>query len=154
MWRSYSARRHTRMSVTQCKACSGQIGVSVRVAEEKWEIFYFSDSMQDKLQCEFYSAFNSYLGSYFNIDDFIKVELVDNMIRSSKRDRAAGNDGITAEHLLYSHPILAVLLSCFFLTILLLKFVPDAFGTGIIVPFIKGDDLDTTNADNYRAINY
>ena len=37
MWRSYSAKRHTCMSVTRCKACSGQIGVSVRVAIEKRE---------------------------------------------------------------------------------------------------------------------
>ena len=30
--------------------------------------------------------------------------------------------------------------------------MPDAFGLGMIVPLLKGDDLDTTNADNYRAI--
>ena len=108
--------------------------------------------MQAKLQCEFYSVFNSYSGSHFNIDDLVTVELVDNMIRSLKRDRAAGHDGIAAEHLLYSHPILVVLLSCLFRIILLHKCVPDAFGIGMIVPLIKGDDLDTTNADNYRAI--
>ena len=35
--------------------------------------------------------------------------------------------------------------------ILLHKFVPDAFGTGMIGSLIKGDVLVTTNADNYRA---
>ena len=35
MWRSYSAKRHTYMYVTRCKACSGRRGVSVRVAIEK-----------------------------------------------------------------------------------------------------------------------
>jgi len=30
--------------------------------------------------------------------------------------------------------------------------VPDACVTGMIVSLIKGDDLDTTNADNHRAI--
>ena len=42
MWRSYSAKRHTCMSVARCKACSGQIGVSVRVAIEKWETFKYN----------------------------------------------------------------------------------------------------------------
>jgi hypothetical protein len=32
------------------------------------------------------------------------------------------------------------------------KFVPDAFGSGMIVPLVKGDDLGTTNAYNYRAV--
>ena len=36
---------------------------------------------------------------------------------------------------------------------LLHQFVPDAFGLGLIVPLSKGDYLDTTNADNYRAIS-
>jgi len=34
-WRNYFAWCHTYMSVTQCKACSGQIGVSVRVVRGK-----------------------------------------------------------------------------------------------------------------------
>ena len=37
MWHSYSAKRHNCMSVTRCKVCSGQIGVSEKVAIEKLE---------------------------------------------------------------------------------------------------------------------
>ena len=44
MWRSYSAKRHTCMSVTRCKACSGQIGVSLRVAIEKMGNFNFNSN--------------------------------------------------------------------------------------------------------------
>jgi len=61
-----------------------------------------------------------------------------------------GSDGITAEHFLYSHPLLTVLLSNLFRMMPLQKCVP--FGVGMIVPHI-GDVLDTTNADNYQAIN-
>lgn len=111
-----------------------------------------SSGMHDKLQRDFYSAYKSYDGECFNIDEVVNVELVDRMIRSLKRARAAGSDGITAEHLLHSHPLLTVLLSCLFRMMFLHKFVPDAFGLGMIVPLLKGDDLDTTNADNYRAI--
>ena len=111
-----------------------------------------SSSMHEKLQQEFYSAYKSYDGARFSIDEVANVELIDRMIRSLKRARAAGSDGITAEHLLHSHPLLTVLLSFLFRMMLLHNFVPDAFCLGMIVPLVKGDDLDTTNADNYRAI--
>ena len=57
-------------------------------------------SMNDTLQQAFYSAFNSYCGAH--VDEVINLELVDKMIRSLKRARASGPDGITAEHLLHS----------------------------------------------------
>jgi len=62
-----------------------------------------------------------------------------------------GSDGITAEHFLYSHPLLTVLLSNLFRMMPLQKCVP--FGVGMIVPHI-GDVLDTTNADNYQAMSF
>ena len=153
-WRSWNARFGRK------KVCSQVInGVSDHgnIAEVFRSNFESASKpnravMHDHLQQEFYSAFNTYCGTDCSVDDVINVELVDSMIRSLKRARAAGPDGITAEHLLYSHPILVVLLSCLFRMMLLHKFVPDAFGIGMVVPLIKGDDLDTTNADNYRAI--
>ena len=32
------------------------------------------------------------------------------------------------------------------------RYVPDAFGVGMIIPLLKGDDCDNTVADNYRVI--
>jgi len=82
----------------------------------------------------------------------INVELVDRTIRDLKHGRAVGPDGIGAEHLQYSHPLLCVLLS--FLIRLMLKYayVPDAFGVGMIIPLVKGVECDPTVCDNYRAI--
>jgi hypothetical protein len=64
------------------------------------------DRMNDKLQQEFCTAFNSYCGTQFNVDEVMNVEVVDSMICSLNRARAVSPDGITAEHLLYSHPSL------------------------------------------------
>jgi len=48
--------------------------------------------------------YDSYIGCNFSIDHAVTVELVDRAISDLKRARAAGPDGISAEHLLYSHP--------------------------------------------------
>ena len=61
-------------------------------------------------------------------------------------------DGIMSEHLLYSHPIISVLLSRLFRAMLAHGYVPCAFGNGIVIPLLKDANLDKTNMDNYRAI--
>jgi len=94
----------------------------------------------------------TYTGSDFDAKSAVNVKLVDSVIQELKHGRAAGPGGISAEHLLYSHPLLCVLLS--FLICLMLKYsyVLDAFGIGMVIPLLKGDDCDPTVCDNYRAI--
>ena len=57
-----------------------------------------------------------------------------------------------AEHLVFSHPIVCVLLSLLFRFIVVYRFVPDDFGAGLVVPLLKSENLDSTVSDNYRAI--
>ena len=59
---------------------------------------------------------------------------------------------MSAEHLDFSHQIICVLLSILVKLILKYSYVPDAFGVGMIIPLLKGDDCDPTVCDNYRAI--
>ena len=53
------------------------------------------------------------------------VEDVEGYVQKLKTGTAAGGDGITAEHLIYSHPILIVKLSDLFCIMFKHKFVPD-----------------------------
>ena len=96
--------------------------------------------------------YDDYCGAVFDVESSINVELVDRAIRDLKLGRAAGPDGICAEHLLYSHPVLCVLLSLLFRLMFVYKYVPDSFGVGMIIPLLKGDNCDCTAADNYCAI--
>jgi len=100
------------------------------------------------LEEKFKRIYDTYTGDEIDCETRINVELVDNVVRNLKRARAAG---ITAEHLIYSHPVLCVLLSLLFRLIMLFSYVPDAFGLGMIIPLLKGDN-DSSVADNYRAI--
>ena len=104
------------------------------------------------LQQQFQSLYGVYTGDTFDTDGVINVEIVDRAVHDLKRARAAGFDGITAEHLLYSHPVICVLLSLLFRLMLMYSCVPGAFGVGMIIPLLKHDDCDSTIADNYRAI--
>ena len=55
-----------------------------------------------------------YCGVPFDDDALFDVELVDKSIRSCGRGKAAGLDGLTAEHLQYCHPVLCCILTKLF----------------------------------------
>ena len=82
----------------------------------------------------------------------IDIELINNSISCLKRGKAAGLDGIEAEHLVYAHPIAQHLLLLLFNSILFHGYVPQEFGSGIIIPIIKDKNGDATTSANYRGI--
>ena len=53
--------------------------------------------------------------------------MVSKIIFDMKRGKAADIYGLTVEHLQYSHPVLSVLLSKFFLLITLCRSIPNGF---------------------------
>jgi len=69
-----------------------------------------------------------------------------------KKNKAAGADHIVAEHVMYSHPCLIVLLKLLFYMMLLHGYVPNDFATGIIVPLLKDKSGDLSSVANYRPI--
>jgi len=66
--------------------------------------------------------------------------------------KACGPDSLSAEHLLYAHPSLIVHLKLIFGLIFLHGFLPDEFGSGIIVPLIKDKSGNLNDTHNYRPI--
>jgi len=95
--------------------------------------------------------FHTYSGDNFDCN-CINVELVDKMIRELKRGKAAGLDGLMAEHLDFYHPIVCVLLSLLFRFIVVYRFVPDDFGAKLVIPLLKSENLDSTVSGNCGAI--
>ena len=84
-----------------------------------------------------------------NVESLINVELVDKCIHELKLGKAHGPNGLSAEHLLYAHPLLVVLLTALFRGMVCHGFVPDAFGNGIIIPLVKNKMADLSSVDNY-----
>ena len=80
------------------------------------------------------------------------VSDVDRTIRNMKLGKSPGVDGVEVEHLIYSHPILVILLTLLFNALLRHSYVPTDFTLGIIIPILKNNDSDSTCASNYRGI--
>ena len=104
---------------------------------------------------DFNSLFAQRLTTY-TVDEigglWITIDDVENACNSLKLGKAAGIDGLTADHVVHSHPLLHYLLSVLFTLCRMFNYVPDAFGCGIVVPLLKNTDSDPTNSDNYRGI--
>ena len=77
---------------------------------------------------------------------------VNRVIRSLKHGKAAGLDGISVEHLTYSHPSLICQLRKLFNLIMQHGYVPKNVGNGVVVPILKDRLGDVSSLDNYRAI--
>ena len=111
-----------------------------------------SENKHQELKNEFLNEYLRYKAK--NTDDVppVTVEDVDGCLKKLKLGKAAGIDGLTAEHLFYCHPLITVQLSILFNGMLKSGHVPPDFGTGIIIPLIKNTDGNAASKDNYRGI--
>jgi len=125
------------------------------------ELIYTSNSAQRaaELQSEFSSLMRNYIGCPLTDDYLFDVELVGNVLLELKRGKALGRpiDQITAEHLLYSHPVLSCILSKLFNLIMLTGHVglPCEFWHSYTVPLLKSHDsrVKSLTTDDFRGIS-
>ena len=78
--------------------------------------------------------------------------MIQECIEGLKEEKAAGLDGLMAEHICFAHPILTVHLSCLFTMLYKHSLVPDEFGRGIVIPLLKNVDGNKFTTDNNRGI--
>jgi len=69
--------------------------------------------------------------------------MISKVIAGLKRSKAADIDGLTSEHVLFSHPILPVIMSRFSQLILCTQFIPNGFKRSYIVSIPKPKDTRT-----------
>jgi len=82
--------------------------------------------------------------------------LVECVINDMKRGKAPGMDGLSAEHLQYSHPAVCLLLSKLFNLIMEVGCVPDDFGLTYTVPIPKNSSSSFSKSltvDDFRGIS-
>ena len=70
-----------------------------------------------------------------------------------KPGKAPGVDNVTAEHIVYAHPAIVMHLTKLFNAMIVHGYVPNNFGTSIIVPLVKDRCGDVSKLANYRAIS-
>ena len=69
-----------------------------------------------------------YVGLPYSDDHAFDVELVDKIITELKKNKAAGLDYWTAEHLQFSHPIVVSVMCKIFNIMMSYGYVPASFG--------------------------
>jgi len=119
------------------------------------EIYTCNDSSQaEKLKSEYSKLKIDYCGLPVPCDLNFDTELVSNVLSKLKRGKAPDMIGLSAEHLIFSHPILSVILSRLFRLILLSGHVPLGFKISYIVPIPKQKDFlsKSLSYDDFRGI--
>ena len=112
-----------------------------------------SVSRFDCLKHEFETVYENYDPNVGDVGmSVISAELVETCLSRLKNGKAAGIDGIEAEHLKLAHPKLIVLLCILFNKMLSCGKVPELFCSGVIIPVPKDKSGDLTNSRNYRGI--
>jgi hypothetical protein len=116
-----------------------------------------SEQRSQELLNEFSMKRDSYYKNNNNLTDNVTVigsELIDRSLAKLKLGKSAGFDKLTVEHIKFGHPIIIYLLARLFNLMLLIEYVPDGFGQGIMIPVPKGvPGAGADNTDNYRGIS-
>ena len=150
-WKSWKSKfRNNKKTQVVGGACDPGIIANKFAAFFKSVCTSNSQEKHAAFRNEFYAQFDTYSG-HTHVP-ILTVNDVDNCIRKLKLGKAAGYDGITVEHLLYSHPILVVLTTFLFNACTQHGYVPNDFAFGLLIPLLKSNDLDSTNIENYRGI--
>ena len=156
-WKCWRAKFENKAKVTQVNGLSDPYEILIKFEE------YFSKCCANatpdgsrRLAETYYARRGDYCGLPFSDDFLFDVALVDSCIASLKNGRAAGLDGLTAEHLKHCHPVLCSILYRLFNLMILYSHVPPAFGLSYTVPIPKNTDNVFTKSlttDDFRGIS-
>ena len=108
----------------------------------------------EELRSEYLADRRNYCGFPNTDNTYYDTEMVSKTIFDMKQGKAVDVDGLTVEHLQYSHPIVSVLLSKFFHLIVISRYIPSGFKRSYVVPIPKIKDCRTKamSCDDFRGI--
>jgi exonuclease III len=155
-WKSWNKKMHCNVTKEVYVNGSNDEKVVADAFADSFEAIYFDSNSNDSAKKEFnqllLSNYNSHTVSQQELLTFFSVEQIDRCIRSLKLGKASGPDDLSAEHLLHAHPSLVVHLRLLFCGLATHCYVPDDFGSGIIIPLLKDKLGKINDLGNYRGI--
>ena len=98
---------------------------------------------------------SKYVSLSYSDDHAFDVELVDKIIIELKKNKVAGLDNLTAEHLQFSHPIVVSVMCKIFNIMMSYSYVPSSFGRSYTIPLPKDRAIlgKTLMVDDFRGIS-
>ena len=154
-WKCWRSKFECCNNVTQVDSSVDADVIVGKFAEYFANIYTCNNEREsERLKEEYLKLRTNYSGLPLSNDIAFDTELVSKIITELKRGKAADIDGLTAEHLLFSHPILPVLLSKLFQLIISSRYIPSGFKYSYIVPIPKPKDCHNKvmKCDDFRGI--
>ena len=154
-WKCWRSKFEVRSKCTEVDGCIDRDIITENFANHFSAAFSCNDiSRSESLRQDFMKLRQNYcglpLGNELNFD----TELVSTVIAKLKKGKAADFHGLTAEHLIYCHPSLSVLLTRLFKLISFTTYVPQGFKYNYLVPIPKIKDHigKSLQSDDFRGI--
>jgi len=114
----------------------------------------FSAVRNEGLKAKYLLKRSTYCGSPVTDSEKFDVQLLSELINKMKNGKAAGLDGISCEHIKFSHPIVVVILCRLFNLFVEYSHIPTSFGSSYTVPIPKCDSRSRSlTVDDFRGIS-
>ena len=154
-WNSWRCKFESSTLCSQVEGCVDKLVIANKFAEH-FESSYSCNSVDRSatLESEYELLRSNYCGLPLTSNYMFDTETVSCVVNNLKSGRAAGLDGLSAEHFQKSHPILSCILAKLFNLMLCCGYVPDSFGLSYTVPLPKPKDYRTRamQCDDFRGI--
>jgi len=131
-----------------------------RIAEKFADFFDLTCSMKqdnnEKVQRDrtlMQERLAGYSGLQRDYESVVNLDFIQTIIDELALGKAASYNMISAEHLKYCHPIVAVFIATLFSSMISITHVPAEFGKGITVPLLQQDSKGNgSKIEDYRGI--
>ena len=133
-WNSWRSKFEIKSKCTQVNGNVDPVIIADNFASHFKSIFSANDPIKaETIRQDFLQSRADYHGLPLTGEHCVDTELVSNMINNMKRGKAADTDGISAEHLLFCHPCLSILLAKLFQLMIFMSYIPEGFRYSYIV---------------------
>ena len=141
--KSNNSRLPLATTVTQC---TGESNI-----DEMWQDHYtvILNSVQNS---RYKKNVNEQIAQIGNDSIKLTIYNISDALKSLKKGKAYGVDGLAPEHFIYAHSISHVFLSLLFNYFIVHGYLPSDFMKTSLVPIIKSKTGDYSDKNNYRPI--
>ena len=154
-WKCWRSKFGTSNKCTEVEGCVDSAIIASKFADYFSSSYTCNNKQQAHYLHEQYLKMRSdYCGLSFDNDHLFDTELISKTIYEMKKGKAPDIEGLSVEHLSYSHPSLPFILSKFFRLIFFCRYVPVGFRKSYIVPIPKPKDCRSKSMkyDDFRGI--
>ena len=154
-WKCWRSKFENRVKINGVDGCM-DVGQIAEKFHNHFSSLYKANSppVADKLRVEFFDKLEGYSGLPIVSTEPFTTEMISNIINRLSKGKAAGLDGLSAEHLISACPLLSCVLSKLFNLMLHFHYVPRGFCFSYMIPLpkMKNTHSKTLTCNDFRGI--